>query len=226
MVIHSIIVAAGSGSRFGGPVPKQFMSLKGIPVAMHAIMAIRSSIPDATDTIVLSESEIGRWKMLCDKHGFRSPDIVVGGATRFDSVKNALAYVPNGTDVILVHDGARPFPPRDMVERIKDAFDDSTVQGVIPAIPVTDSIRRLCDDGTSYAVDRSVYRAVQTPQAFKSDLLVKAYSDAPSSQGFTDDASVMEAAGFTRLILVDGSPKNIKITNPGDIATACAVLQQ
>lgn len=224
MVIHSIIVAAGSGSRFGGPLPKQFLPLDGIPVAMRAVQSLRNALPGCSDSIVLSSSEMERWKHLCNEHGFSSPRIVAGGKTRFESVRNALAELQPDVDVVLVHDGARPFPSPEMIERIIGAFVDAEIQGVIPAIPVTDSLRVILPAGKSESVDRSLFRAVQTPQAFRCGLLKKAYAAAVSPDGFTDDASVMEAAGYTKLKLVDGDPVNFKITNPRDLSIASALL--
>lgn len=222
MVIHAIIVAAGSGSRFGGPLPKQFLPLDGVPVAMRAVQALRDAVPGIADTIVLSASEVGRWEKLCFDHGFRSPQVVIGGATRFESVRNAIMGCD--ADIVLVHDGARPFPSPDMVRKAIEALEDTDVQGAIPAIPVTDSLRQVMPDGASTAVDRSLFRAVQTPQAFRAGLLREAYRRASSPHSFTDDASVMEAAGFSRLVLTDGSPTNLKITNPADLAVASLLL--
>lgn len=223
MVIHAVIVAAGSGSRFGGPLPKQFMPLSGRPVVMHSIEALREAIPRVKMTLVISHSEEERWKSLCEEYGFDSPDIVFGGETRFDSVRNALKSVSDDTDLVLVHDGARPFASAEMIQRIIAAFENTDVQGAVPAIKVTDSLRQIMPAGHSEVVDRTVFRAVQTPQAFRASLLLEAYDKADSSARFTDDASVMEAAGFNNLVITEGSADNIKITNPHDIIIAEAI---
>ena len=222
MKIHAIIVAAGTGSRFGGPVPKQFLPLGGIPVVMRAIDALRQAIPGLSDTIVLSAEEVDRWHNLCLQYSFRSPTVAHGGATRFHSVRNALAVAPADADVIMVHDGARPFPAHETIVQLIEAMRSGD-SGAIPAVAVTDSLRILLPNGASAAVDRSKYRAVQTPQAFPANLLHQAYAQADDSVAFTDDASVMEAAGH-RITLVEGTPSNIKITNPHDIARAEASL--
>lgn len=220
--IHIIIVAAGSGSRFGGPLPKQFCDLGGKPVLMRTIDACRGVLPGTGMTLVLSEEMLDYWHMLCDTLQFDSPDIAVGGDTRFESVKRGLATVEQGTDIIMVHDGARPFPTRAIFHALVEALEDKKCHGAIPAIAVTDSLRRLsADKSSSTAVDRSEYRAVQTPQAFQAKLLLEANAKAAKSDlVFTDDASVMEAAGYSRLCLVPGDVRNIKITNPGDLALA------
>ena len=220
--IHIIIVAAGSGSRFGGSLPKQFCDLAGKPVLMRTIDACRGVRPGATITVVVSEEMLDYWHMLCDTLQFDSPDIAIGGNSRFESVHNGLAKVEPDTDIIMVHDGARPLPTRDIFHALVEALDNKKCNGAIPAINVTDSLRRLtADNDVSEAVDRSAYRAVQTPQAFPAKLLTEAYAKAAKSGNeFTDDASVMEFAGFNKLKLVPGNICNIKITNPGDLALA------
>lgn len=225
MKIHAITVAAGNGTRFGSATPKQFLPIGGTPVAIRAVMALRKAIPTLTDTIVLAETQVDRWLDLCRRHNISSPAIAIGGDTRFDSVRNALATVDPAADVVLVHDGARPFPSADMIRRIVEAFERGDVDGAIPAIPVTDSIRKTTGGETSVKVDRSLLRAVQTPQAFIRQRLLQAYLLASDGHLFTDDASVMENAGFNRLALVDGDVCNIKITNPVDIDVAEAILR-
>ena len=134
-------------------------------------------------------------------------------------MRNALAECAHvEADVILVHDGARPLPSRSMMERVVAACRDH--QGAIPVVAVTDSLRRA--DGSP--ANRADFRAVQTPQAFRADLLRQAYG-VPESPEFTDDASVMTAAGFGDIALVDGDTRNIKITNPMDLKIAGLYLE-
>jgi 2-C-methyl-D-erythritol 4-phosphate cytidylyltransferase len=221
--IHTIIVAAGSGSRFGANMPKQYCNLNGRPVLMHTIDAIRSATDNADITLVLSHDMRSFWSELCEQHNFASPTVVDGGATRWHSVKNAVSAISdNGADIIMVHDGARPIVDVDMMQRLIAATTECGA--AIPAIAVTDSLRQVAEPQANIgkAVDRSLYRAVQTPQAFKADLLIAAYN-LPYTTMFTDDASVVEAAGNT-VVMVEGSPKNIKITNPGDIDIAALLL--
>ncbi len=219
---HLIIVAAGSGSRFGSPLPKQFCELAGRPVVMHAIDALQRAIANASCAIVLAPDRVEYWYALCEQYHFTSPQVVIGGDTRWQSVKNALDVAPADADLIAIHDGARPLPSQEMILAVINAFNDPKVQGAVPAIAVTDSLRMICNEG-SKPIDRSLLRAVQTPQAFRADLLRRAYQ-MPYQPTFTDDASVMEAAGFTSIALPQGSPDNIKITNPRDIAIAEAIL--
>jgi 2-C-methyl-D-erythritol 4-phosphate cytidylyltransferase len=193
---------------------------------MHAIDRLRAAYPAANITLVISASEQERWNALCTEHAFTSPTIAFGGATRWESVKNGLATIPadaNPNAVVLIHDGARPLIDASTIKRVAGAAFNT--DGAIPAVEVSDSLRKLGDDGvSSEAVDRADYRAVQTPQGFSLWRLRQAYS-LPYQKSFTDDASVMAEAGFENIFLVEGSPDNIKITNPRDIAIAEAILK-
>ena len=222
---YIIIVAAGSGSRFGAEIPKQFCLLKGRPVVMHAIDRLKEAKPGAHVVIVISRSEETRWRNLCEEHGFPSPTVAFGGATRWESVKNGLAAIPadaKPNSVVLIHDGARPLIDAQTVNRVCAATLNT--DGAIPSIAVSDSLRKVDKDGVgSEPVDRGSFRAVQTPQGFTLWRLREAYAH-PYESHFTDDASVMAGAGFENIFLVEGNPDNIKITNPRDIAIAEAIL--
>ena len=217
-----VIVAAGSGSRFGGNLPKQFCLLAGRPVLMHTVDRLREALPTAELVLVVSHSMKDYWLQLCADHAFASPRLVMGGATRSDSVRNAVLSLNGDYDVIMVHDGARPLVPSACVQAVEAAMADEAVDGAIPAVPVTDSLRRVNGNGTSVAVDRAVYRAVQTPQAFRADKMRAAY--ASISESFSDDASLMESLGHSNFVLTPGAPENIKITNPADLAIAETLL--
>lgn len=222
--IFNIIVAAGSGSRFGADRPKQYCMLEGRPVLMHTIDNMRHALPGSNILLVISDNHRDLWDELCREHGFTSPLTVTGGCTRWQSVKNAIDSIPHGkADIITVHDGARPLIDAPFVSRIIDGIADAS--GAIPVIPVTDSLRMISPDGTSSPADRSLFRAVQTPQAFRADRLIKAYS-LPYRDSFTDDASVMKEAGFGDINLIDGDPHNIKITLPDDIDIASIYMHR
>ena len=218
--VAHIVVAAGSGSRFGSDVPKQYCLLSGRPVVMHAIDALRRAVPGSDVVLVISREMESFWHELCREHGFASPAIAYGGATRWHSVKNGLAMLPPDCSVVTVHDGARPLVPAEVVRAAVEAVD-SGADGAVPAVAVTDSLRHIApgSDGPGRAVTRSEYVAVQTPQAFRRSLLEQAYA-AEFRPEFTDDASVMESAGFGDLRITPGSPVTIKITNPDDLAVA------
>lgn len=211
-----IVVAAGSGSRYGGDLPKQFCMMAGRPMLMTTLERLDSCAPGARMIVVLSDTMTGMWRDMCREYGFTLPhDIVTGGPSRAHSVKNAVDTLdPARVGWVTVHDAARPMVTRAMMERLLGALDDCH-PGAIPAVAVTDSIRMLTPGG-SVAVDRSLYRAVQTPQLFDGRKLIEAYRQ-EILPTFTDDASVMEAAGFTNLALVEGDAANIKVTNPGDM---------
>ncbi len=219
---HVIIVAAGKGSRFGGDLPKQFCLLGDEPVLMHTAKRLARALPKSNMAIVLNADYADYWRKMCEQYGFESPRIVIGGDTRWQSVKNALdALAPADDDIVLVHDGVRPVVSKDMVKRVIDAL--ASAHASIPVQPVTDSLRQLDAEGASHAVDRSTLVAVQTPQAFRAKELMDAYRR-PFQAYYTDDASVYECAGYGVPALVDGSPLNIKITNPRDIEVAAIFL--
>ena len=222
---YIIIVAAGSGSRFGGDLPKQFCTMAGRPVLMHTIDNLRLAREGAELILVLSESGAEIWRELCSRYDFDSPTIVPGGATRWESVRNGLQAIPADAaphSTVLIHDGARPLIDKATVSRVCGATLNT--DGAIPVVPVSDSLRQLDDDEiSSEPVDRSRFRAVQTPQGFSLWRLREAYT-LPYEDSFTDDASVLAAAGFHNITLVKGSVDNIKITNPRDILFAEAIL--
>ncbi|MDE6269541.1 MAG: 2-C-methyl-D-erythritol 4-phosphate cytidylyltransferase [Muribaculaceae bacterium] len=214
---HVVIVAAGSGRRFGSALPKQFCMLAGRPVLMHTIDRMREALPDAGMTVVLSKDMRELWQELCREHAFNSPDIVDGGPSRSASVRNAVLSLQSVPDVVLVHDGARPLVSTGCVREAAEAVHGG-VDGAIPAVSVTDSLRLMLPDGRSEAVDRNLYRAVQTPQAFDGAKLTEAYRRCDGD--FSDDASIMQHCGHTNIVLTQGEPSNIKITNPIDLEIA------
>lgn len=210
----AIIVAGGSGTRFGAQVPKQFLALQGKPVLMRTIEAFKGF-----DVIVtLPAGQMDVWRDLCSEHGFTvAHRVVAGGETRWHSVKNALDSIGSvsDVDVIAVHDGVRPLASADLINR---CMATAREQGsAIPVVMLNDSVRQVDGDG-SHALDRSTLRAVQTPQAFDARLLMAAYGQ-PFDPTFTDDASVVERSGHA-VTLVEGDPVNLKITRPMDLALA------
>lgn len=220
---YAVIVAGGSGSRFGSAVPKQFVPLCGKPVLMHTIAKF-ASVSDTSIILVIPQAHFGWWQELCEEHNFAIPHkVVAGGSSRFQSVKNALATIVNAEagDIVSVHDGVRPLVS---VELIARAFEQARKQGsAIPVVPVTDSVRKV-SGSQSEALERSALRAVQTPQVFDARLLLSAY-DTEFSEFFTDDASVVETAGHS-VSLIDGETTNIKITHPIDLIVAEHIVKR
>ena len=217
---HVIIVAGGSGTRFGSQIPKQFLPLAGLPILMHTIQ--RFARHALTITLALPQSQIRYWHDLCDQFSFSIPvNIVAGGNSRFASVKNVIQSINiDDGDIIAVHDGVRPLVSDKIITTV---FNKAAESGcAIPATHVTDSIRMLDNDGFSHTIDRRLLVAVQTPQAFDAKLLKEAYAT-PFSESFTDDASVYEHSGH-KIYIVDGDTRNIKITHPDDITIAEKIL--
>lgn len=206
-----VVAAGGTGSRFGSPLPKQFCLLNGEPVLHHACKSFTETLPGATMVVVMNSSMI--------EYAPEGVILARPGRTRWESVRNALeACAEVEADVIMVHDGARPMPTAPVIRRVAEACREH--DGAIPVVAVTDSLRRI--DGSP--ANRAEFRAVQTPQGFRAALLRRAY-ELPERADFTDDASVMSAAGFTDIAMVDGDPRNIKITHPLDLRIAGLYLE-
>jgi len=207
MDVAAILVAAGSGSRFGATVPKQFQAVAGQPVIRHAAVALLRHAPllvPVGDAAPIAEALAGL--------DFLGP--VAGGATRQDSVRAGLeALVPYNPRIVLVHDAARPFIPESTVPDLIAAL--GTAAGAIPAAPVADTLKLVRDGVIDRTVPRDgLYRA-QTPQAFLFAPLLAAHR--AGLTGATDDASLLEAAGMA-VAVVAGSEDNIKLTYPADLA--------
>jgi 2-C-methyl-D-erythritol 4-phosphate cytidylyltransferase len=214
---YIIIVAGGKGLRMGSDIPKQFLPIGGRPVLMRTLERFREYSQDIQIILVLPEAQQEYWHQLCDEYHFDVEyTLANGGQTRFHSVQNGLAKVPDDAQgVVGVHDGVRPFPSIDV---IKNCYETArTAKAVIPVIPVVETVRHL-DGDSSMTVPRDEYRLVQTPQTFDIQLL-KAANRQPYNDGFTDDASVVEAFGH-KITLVEGNRENIKITTPYDLKIA------
>ena len=218
---YIIIVAGGTGSRMKSDVPKQFILLQGKPILMRTIERFTHSFPDIQIIVVLNAQYRDEWKSLCEKHQFNiEHTITEGGQTRFHSVKNGLALVPDNC-VVGIHDAARPLVS---YNTIITAFNTAEETGnATPAVPLTESIRFL-ENGENKAVDRNKYSIIQTPQCFHSSDLKQAFMQEYQST-FTDDASVLESIG-KKINLIEGNKENIKITSPQDLMLAELILSQ
>lgn len=215
---YIIIVAGGKGLRMGGDIPKQFLPIGGKPVLMRTIERFRAYSNNLQIILVLPEAQQDYWKQLCKEYAFDVDYMLTnGGETRFHSVQHGLALIPDDAQgVVGVHDGVRPFPS---IEVIKNCYETAREKkAVIPVVPVVETLRHITE-GTK---PRNEYRLVQTPQCFDIQLL-KSANRQPYNDGFTDDASVVEAFGFENT-LVEGNRENIKITTPYDIVVAEAII--
>lgn len=224
---YIIIVAGGKGLRMGGDIPKQFLPIGGKPVLMRTLERFREYSADLQIILVLPEAQQAYWHQLCETYHLEVEyTLANGGQTRFHSVQNGLAKVPdNAEGVVGVHDGVRPFPA---IGVIRNCYETArTAKAVIPVIPVVETVRHI--EGSSHVsssktVPRDEYRLVQTPQTFDIQLL-KAANRQPYNDGFTDDASVVESYGH-EITLVEGNRENIKITTPYDMIVAEAIVNR
>jgi len=221
MDTYIVLVAGGKGLRMESETPKQFLLLEGKPLVMHTFEAFSAFFDHAVFMLVLPGIEIGRWKQLCAQYNFTLPHrIVEGGPTRFHSVKNALAAIPDKS-MVCIHDAVRPLVNN---ETISNCFRTARIHGnAIPVVPLSESLRQV-ESGISRAVNRENFRIVQTPQVFQSRLIKKAYLQT-YREDFTDDAIVLESNGQP-VFTVSGNVENIKLTRPADVAYAKAILSK
>ena len=219
---YVIIVAGGKGLRMGSDIPKQFLPIGGKPVLMRTLERFREYSPTLQIILVLPEAQQDYWHQLCKEYRFDVDyQLANGGETRFHSVQHGLALIPDDAEgVVGVHDGVRPFPSIDVIRNCYEMA--RTKKAVIPVIPVVETVRHLKGE-TSETVPRNDYRLVQTPQTFDIQLL-KAANRQSYNDGFTDDASVVEAFGFD-ITLVEGNRENIKITTPYDLKIAEVLIR-
>ncbi len=219
---YAVIVAGGSGSRMGAAIPKQFLLLKGRAVLWYTLETFLSAYEDLQIILVLpvehTETGLSLARVTRDPGRIR---LVSGGLTRFESVRNGLELV-SPDSLVAVHDGVRCLVSARLIQR---CFEQAAGLGsAIPVIACRDSVRRV--EGTEAAisspVDRSALRLVQTPQTFRSEVLLPAFR-VPYHPGFTDEATVVEASG-TAVHLIEGEDNNIKITTPIDLVIAESLL--
>jgi 2-C-methyl-D-erythritol 4-phosphate cytidylyltransferase len=213
--VWSIVVAGGSGQRFGQM--KQFAVLGGRPVLAWAVAACRPS--SAGVVLVLPAGADDR-----EPHG--ADVVVTGGVTRADSVRCGLAAVPSEAAVIVVHDAARPLASPSLFAAVIEAVAGAGADGAVPGVPPSDTIKTVDASGKVITtLDRTTLVAVQTPQAFQADVLRRAHGGAAETAGVTDDAMLVEALGGT-VRVVPGEPGNVKITDPDDLGTAERLLAE
>lgn len=210
-----IIVAGGSGQRMGSALPKQFMMLGGMPVLARTINTFSEALPSADLVVVLPEEHIALWHNLASRFDIAAHRCVAGGKERFHSVLRGLEALNDDVEYVAVHDGVRALVSKKLIVRAALAVEEH--DAVIPVIDVIDSYRRITEQG-SETFPRSELRIVQTPQMFSAELLRQAYKQ-EYNPSFTDDASVVEAAGAT-ITLIDGERRNLKLTTPDDMSWA------
>jgi len=217
----AIIVAGGSGTRMGAPMPKQYLEIGGKPILMHTLAKFFEFSPEIDLILVIPSPDADLWNKLCRAHGFIIPHkVVFGGDSRFQSVKNGLGALDADHELVAIHDGVRPFVS---VEVIKSSFDKAANSGsAIAVVPLKDSLRKISADESSVFQDRQQFRLVQTPQTFQVKKIRQAFQTAELPI-FTDDATVYEHQGW-EVSLISGNPENIKITTPEDLDYASYIL--
>jgi len=215
----AIIVAGGTGQRMGSVVPKQFLEIQGKAILLHTIDQFTAAFDDIELVIVLPAAYIEEGKTLLQKNGYNNRiQLVEGGDTRFQSVKNGLSKVSESS-IIFVHDAVRCLLTPALIQR---CYQQALEKGsAIPAVSATDSVR-IVEGEDNRVLDREQVMLIQTPQTFQSDILLDAFKQAYVPL-FTDEANAVESNG-KKVFLVDGEFENIKITRPLDLAIAEHIL--
>lgn len=221
----ALIVAAGRGHRFGGPIPKQYREIEGVPIIRHTVEALRRHAAIVAVQVVIAPSDRDLYNAATD--GLDLPDPVIGGASRQESVRNGLERIARfAPDKVLIHDGVRPFIEVAVIGAVIDALD--RVPGAVVGIPLTDTLKRCNGMIVSGTVDRTGLWRAQTPQGFRYAAILDAHRrvhrELPA-QDFTDDCAVAEQAGLT-IEMVPGSEENFKITTESDLSRAEFLLRE
>ena len=220
MKFYAIIVAGGSGKRMQTAIAKQFLLLNEKPVMMHTLQAFYVSEVEPEIIVVLAKAEHEYWKELCFKYNFNIPHTLVeGGKERFHSVRNGLMSIKED-GIVAIHDAVRPVVNSNLItQTYKQAIEFGNA---IPCVRPSDSVRELEATG-SKILNRDKLVLIQTPQTFDLGQLRIAYQQS-FSPIFTDDASVVEAAGFP-INLIEGNRNNVKVTFPEDLELASFLLK-
>ncbi len=223
MFYEVVIPAAGQGKRMNAGKNKLFIELSGIPIIIHTLRVFE--VDPMCQGIILSinPQEEAIFSGLIDTYGLgKVKGLVPGGAERQQSVFNGIKHVD--TDVVLVHDGARPFIHEELIHQLTEAT--LLHAGAVVAVPVKDTIKKVQDRSVVETMERSSLWAVQTPQAFRMPILLKAHQEAENDQFLgTDDASLLERIG-QQVVIIEGDYDNIKITTPEDLYFAEAILRK
>jgi 2-C-methyl-D-erythritol 4-phosphate cytidylyltransferase len=223
----AIIPAAGSGSRFGGQIPKQFIEIAGAPIIVHTLRRFDECEEIGAIIVALSREEIESFERALGGHKIRKPvRLVAGGAERSDSILNALGAAKEfQPDIVVVHDAVRPFVTPERISAV--IARAAEIGAAILAQPATDTIKEVEDGLIRRTLDRRCIWRAQTPQAFRYDLLMRANEDARAANlpavMATDDSFLVERLGAP-VAIVEGLAKNIKITTPEDLALAEKLL--
>lgn len=231
--VAALLLAAGAGERLGAAVPKAFAGLAGVSLLVRSLRTLRSSL--AVDPIVIVVPE--GWqsealRLMADSGITGEVGIVTGGSTRRDSVARGLEALRSDLEAILCHDAARPLASVGLVDRVTErlwasrhspAGGGEEADGVVPIVPSRDTIKRVRGGWVVETIPREELGLVQTPQAFRAEALREAHSRAPTGEAASDDAVLLEAAGF-RVAVVEGERYNLKVTTEEDLRMAELLL--
>lgn len=225
MRVSAVLVGAGMGLRMGGPIKKPFLQILGKPIFLHTIERFSQVNTIHEIIFVISETEIKplheQWQTVLDSHKVKK--VIAGGKRRQDSVYNGLCQIETDTEIVLIHDVVRPLVRKEHIEAVINKVKES--QAAILAAPVKATVKEV---GETLFIKRTIPRnslwMAQTPQGFEKDLIFKVFNRFKNSdQEFTDDAEMVEQAGYP-VYIVPGTDENIKITTPEDIHLAEALL--
>jgi len=220
----AIIVAAGSGSRFDPENPKQFVELLGRQLLVHTMEKFERAESVNSVVLVVAKQYVDTYAKSLEKYGFTKIFAVVpGGETRAESVRNGLNAVDTRTEFVAVHDGARPLVTVDEIDRTIARAKETGAACLVAA--VTDTIKSIRGDEIAATLDRAQLRRALTPQAFKIEVLKKAFDGVSLDKSVTDECYLVERLGHP-IAIVEGSVRNIKITHPEDLILAEALLSQ
>ncbi|WP_419742321.1 2-C-methyl-D-erythritol 4-phosphate cytidylyltransferase [Paraclostridium dentum] len=220
-----VIVAAGTGSRMKKDINKQFIKLKNKEIVAHTIEKFYNSENIDDIVVVIREDEEEYFnKNIKEKYGFTNIKVAHGGNERQDSVFNGIKMLKKECDVVLIHDGARPFVTDDIIKRSINKANEHNA--IVVGVKVKDTIKVVSDNGNIVDTpNRSYLWAVQTPQVFKYDIITKAYEDAYNNNYYgTDDAMLVERIGYN-VKMIEGSYNNIKITTQEDLEFGDQILK-
>jgi 2-C-methyl-D-erythritol 4-phosphate cytidylyltransferase len=222
--VWAVVAAAGDGRRLGQDRPKAFVKLGDRPLVAHAIELFEGHPRVDRMVVVVPEGWEEPTALLADELAAgKLVASIAGGPSRALSVAAGLAEVDDAASTVLVHDAARPFASPELVDRVLDALEDA--DGAVPGLPVSDTVKRVRDGAAVETLDRAELRAVQTPQAFRAEALRRAYSGPPDDiSAATDCAQLVERAGG-RVVVVEGAPANLKITDAADLERAEAFVK-
>lgn len=220
-----IIAAGGKGVRMRSNVPKQFLHLHDTPIVIHTVKKFAGYSEIQKIILVVPENELAETELLIYKWNISEKvEVIIGGETRQHSVWQGLNHLPDKTEIVMVHDGVRPFISEEIIDTcIREAGEWGAV---ITAVPISDTVKEVIDHTVKTTLDRSILWRVQTPQCFQKRLLIEAYKKAwEENRTATDDSTLVEQLGQT-VRVVQGDERNIKITSPEDLKIAEKLLEE